>query len=155
MNTTEIIYLSKKGFKELKKQIMHISQDVEKQRNELRELDKSDSHEERFARIQKLASLQAAEAELIDKQQMLKDARLLPRKRDRLIVAIGSVVDMIDNKGRLLSYTIVDSVEANPSDGRISFKSPLGQSLLGKQVKEIVAWSTGRGEQQLTLVRIN
>lgn len=155
MNTTDIIYLSKKGFKELKKQIARLSHDVDKLRGELRELDKSDAHEERFARIQKLATLQATEAELQDKQQILKNARLLPRKRDRLIVAIGSVVDMIDSKGRMLRYTIVDSLEANPSDGKISFKSPLGQSLLGKQAKEIVEWSTGRGkQQQLTLVRI-
>lgn len=154
MNTTDIIYLSKKGFKELKKQIAHLSHDVDKLRAELRELDKSDAHEERFARIEKLASLQASEAEMIDKQQILRTARLLPRKRDRLIVAIGSVVDMIDNQGRLLQYTIVDSFEADPSDGRISFKSPLGQSLIGKQIKETIEWGREGKMNRLELVRI-
>src|SRR5664279_1735538 len=154
MNTTDVVYLSKKGFKELKKQITRITHDIEKVRSELRELDKSDAHEERFARVQKLSLLQSSELELYEKQQTLKTARLLPRKRDRLAVAIGSVVDMINSQGRLLRYTIVDSLEANPSDGRISIKSPLGQSLLGKQVEEIVQWSTGRGRQQLVLVRI-
>ncbi|MEO5950366.1 MAG: GreA/GreB family elongation factor [Candidatus Saccharimonadales bacterium] len=154
MNTATIVYLSKKGFKELKKQIARLSHDIEKNRSELRELDKSDSHEERFARIQKLASLQASEAELYDKQQTLKTARLLPRKRDRLFVAIGSVVDMIDSKGRLLRYTIVDSFEANPSDGRISDKSPLGQSLLGKQIKDTVEWGRAGKTQRLELIRI-
>ncbi len=154
MTTTEIIYLSKKGFKELKKQIARLTHDIDKIRSELRELDKSDSHEERFARIQKLASLQSTEAELYEKQVILKNARLLPRKRDRLIVAIGSVVDMIDNQGRLLRYTIVDSFEANPSDGRISINSPLGKSLLGKQIKETIEWGRAGKLQRLELVRI-
>jgi transcription elongation GreA/GreB family factor len=65
------------------------------------------------------------------------------------------VVDLIDQQGRLFRYTLVDSIEANPSDGRISVVSPLGSHLVGKTVQDIVEWSTGKSDNTLRLVRIN
>ena len=56
--------------------------------------------------------------------------------------------------GRIIRYTIVDSIEADPSDGRISFKSPLGQNLLGKQIQDIIEWGNGLRTNQLRLVGI-
>jgi transcription elongation GreA/GreB family factor len=69
-------------------------------------------------------------------------------------VAIGSVVDLIDTQGKLIRYTIVDSLEANPSDGRISVKSPLGQSLLGKQIQDVIEWTAGVRTNRVQLVGI-
>jgi transcription elongation factor GreA len=154
MNTTDIIYLSKKGMKELKKQIANLEKEQHEARNDLRELDRIDSHEERLARVEKLANLEIIESALADKKMQLACAKQLPRKRDALIVAIGSVVDLIDTQGRVVRYTLVDSLEANPSDGRISIKSPLGQSLLGRRMQDVVEWSAGLRTNHLQLVHI-
>jgi transcription elongation GreA/GreB family factor len=54
----------------------------------------------------------------------------------------------------MVRYTIVDSIEANPSDGRISIMSPLGKNLLGKQIKDIILWGNGARIKQMQLVRI-
>lgn len=154
MNTTETIYLSKKGMKELKKSVAQLERDRQKVIRELHEQEKTDSHDERLARIEKLAQLDAVEADLADKKTLLQSAKLFPRKRDALKVAIGSVVELIDSSGRQFVYTIVDTIEANPSDGRISIKSPLGQSLLGKTISDTISW--GRmNKAQLQLVRIS
>lgn len=153
MTTTETIYLSKKGMKELKKAVSQLERDRRKTIMELHEQDKTDSHDERLARIEKLAQLDAIESELSDKKTLLDSAKLFPRKRDALRVAIGSVVELIDNSGRQVVYTIVDSIEANPSDGRISAKSPLGQTLLGKTISDTVSW--GKQTMQMQLVRIS
>lgn len=155
MNTSKHVYLSKKGIDELKEKIIDLKNDISKTRLELYELDKHDGFEERLARIVKLDYLQASEIELHDKQSILNKAKLLPRKRDRLFVALGSVVDMIDGQGRLLRYTIVDSLEANPSDGRISANSPLGKSLIGKQIKQSVSLYLNGKSSKLKLVKIN
>lgn len=154
MNTTETIYLSKKGMKELKKSVSQLERDRQKTIIELHDQDKTDSHDERLARVEKLAILDTVEAELADKKMLLENAKLYPRKRDALKVAIGSVVELIDKNGRQFVYTIVDSIEANPSDGRISAKSPLGQTLLGKTISDTINW--GRmNAAQLQLVRIS
>ncbi len=155
MNTTLIdktILLSKKGMKELKKKIAQLSHDRSRTLQTLRELDKSFGHEERLERIEKLSVLEGIESELADKKMILENAQILPTERTRLQVAIGSVVDLIDKHGHLFRYTIVDSIEADPSDGRISTLSPLGKNLIGKTVTETVKW--GSGNNWFKLVRI-
>ena len=83
-----------------------------------------------------------------------KTAKPLPRKRDRLRIAIGSVVDLIDQQGQLFRYTLVDSLEADPSDGRISVDSPLGQSLLNRHATETISLGLGRTTRRLQVVGV-
>lgn len=155
MNTTaEVIYLSKKGMKELRKAISSLERDRQAVIRELHEQEKTDSHDERLARVEKLAKLEGIENELANKQAYLSVAKLFPRKRDALKVAIGSAVELIDKNGRKFVYTIVESIEANPSDGRISVKSPLGQNLIGKTIADTIEWGKGFQTHQLQLVRI-
>jgi transcription elongation factor GreA len=154
MTTTETTYLSKKGIKELKKAIAQLVRDRRQVIFELHEQDKTDNHDERLARIEKLAQLDTIEMELAEKQSLLAVAKPFPTKRNSMYVGIGSVVEMIGDGGRKVIYTIVDSIEADPSDGRISAKSPLGQSLLGKTISDTVDWGAGR-KSQLQLVRIS
>ncbi len=155
MNTTETIYLSKKGMKELRKSIAQLERDRHQVIFELHEQDKIDNHDERLARIEKLAQLDAVEAELAEKQNLLAIAKPYPHHRDTHYVTIGSVVEMIGDGGRRVIYTIVDSIEANPSDGRISAKSPLGQSLLGKKITDTIHWGAGLRKNRFQLIRIS
>lgn len=154
MNSTKTIFLSKKGMKELKKAIQRLERERQTILSHLREIDKVDTRDERFARIEQISALENAESELDEKKQLLSQAKLFPRKRDAFKVAIGSVVDLLDTNGRIIRYTLVESLEANPSDGRISIKSPLGKSLLGKQIKDTVEWSAGISTKRLQLIGI-
>lgn len=157
MNTTikqKITLLSKKGMRELKKAITQLEHDRRALIRGLHEINKSLNHDDRIEHIERLAQLEAVESELKEKKQLLAGAQLIPSRRARLKVAIGSVVDLIDQQGRLFRYTIVESVEANPSDGRISIASPLGQRLLGRTVKDIVEWSNGMRVHSFRLVNI-
>lgn len=154
MNSTKTIFLSKKGMKELKKAIQQLERERQIILARLRDIDKVDTRDERFARIEQISALENAESELAEKKLMLSQAKLFPRKRDAIKVAIGSVVDLLDTNGRIIRYTLVESFEANPSDGRISIKSPLGKSLLGKQIKDTVEWSGGIRTNRLQLIGI-
>jgi transcription elongation factor GreA len=152
--TDKTILLSKKGMKELKRTIIQLEHDKQDAIQSLRDLDKTLGRDERLERIEKLSILEGIESELVDKKLIVSTAKLLPSKRTRLQVAIGSVVDLIDKRGHLFRYTIVDSIEADPSYGRISFLSPLGRNLIGRTVKDIVRWSNGKRSNQFQLVRI-
>ena len=151
----DTVYLSKKGIKEIKKSLAQLERQKSQIVLELRDMDKTTIRDERLARIEKLAQLESVEQELAEKQDALRHSKQLPGKRDRFKVAMGSVVDLVDQQGRLFRYTLVDSLEANPSDGRISIKSPLGQSLLGRTIKETVEWAGNSSMRQLQLVRIS
>lgn len=149
-----VVYLSKKGIKELKRSIAKLEHRKNQMIAGLRELDKIDTHEQRLSRVEKLAQLEITESELADKQLILNTAKVYPRKRDALKVALGSVVDLIDTQGRMVRYQLVNSIEADPSDGRISVKSPLGQNLIGKTIRETVEWGNGLRVQRLQLINI-
>jgi transcription elongation factor GreA len=150
-----IILLSKKGIRELKKAILALEHDKQKAIRVLHELDKASDYESRLEHIEKLASLDIIESRLQDKELILKSAQLIPTRRARMQVAIGSVVDLIDQHGRLFRYMLVDSFEADPSDGRISIASPLGQNLIGKTVHDVVEWGASLTPSRLQLVHIS
>jgi len=153
--TEKTVLLSKKGMKELKKAISQLEHDRTATIRGLHDIDKTTGHDDRLERIERLARLESIESELAEKHQTIQDAKLLPSKRARMKVAMGSVVDLIDQQGRLFRYTLVDTIEANPSDGRISVLSPLGQNLVGKTVKDIVEWGSGMHNTTFRLVRIS
>ena len=154
MTKQHITLLSKRGMKELHKKIGDLERRQKEARAKLRELDKGVSHEDRLRRAEALSELETVEEELVSQRELMRNARVLPSRRTRLKVAIGSVVDLIDQQGRLFRYTLVDSVEVNPSDGRISIDSPLGSSLLGKTIKDTIDLSIGQNHRSLQLVRI-
>ncbi len=149
------ILLSKKGMKDLKKSISQLEQDLSAIQRSLKESDKTHGHDDRFERIEKLQRLESVEAELYEKKHVLANAKLISSKRTRLKVAVGSVVDLIDQQGRMFRYTLVESIEADPSDGRISTLSPIGRSLVGKTVKDVIEWGNGSSYRNLRLVRIS
>lgn len=151
----EIVYLSRKGMKELKKQIASLERQLHHEHHQLRELDKTDSREDRYQRIEAQGRIELISNELLEKRAHIANAKLLPRKRDALRVALGSVVDLADTNGHMVRYTLVDSLEANPSDGRISINSPLGRSLVGRGIKETVEWTVGLRAKHMRLMRIS
>lgn len=155
MDTAKTIFLSKRGMKELKRDIATLEHERQSTVADIRDLDKSESHDERLARVEKLANLEIIDSELADKRAALAIAKPLPRKRDAAKAALGSIVELLDTNGRIIRYTLVDSLEANPSDGRISILSPLGQNLVGKQIKDIVEWTSAIGRKQLQLISIH
>lgn len=157
MNTTvegKVTLLSKKGMNELKRNITQLEHDRARTLLSLREQDKTAGHDERFERADKIAAIDMIEAELDEKRNILSKAKLAPKKRNQIKVAVGSVVDLIDKQGRKLRFQIVDTVEANPSDGRISAASPLGQNLIGKAVMDVIKWSSTTTTNQLRLIKI-
>jgi transcription elongation factor GreA len=46
-------------------------------------------------------------------------------------VEVGTIVQVARDDGRECTYKIVQSVEASPTDGKISDESPIGQALIG------------------------
>lgn len=152
MNTTT--YLSKKGFKELHKQISELEIREKALSAELRDIGRAKSRDDKLRRSDIIMNLENVHGKLTEKRTALKTAKPLPRKRDRLRIAIGSVVDLIDQQGQLFRYTLVDSLEADPSDGRISVDSPLGQSLLNRHATETISLGLGRTTRRLQVVGV-
>jgi transcription elongation factor GreA len=79
------------------------------------------------------------EARLAELENILRNIELIqpPSKEEQDKVYLGATV-LAEVDGRLDEFTIVGSLEANPSVGKISNQSPVGKALLGKKVGETV-----------------
>jgi transcription elongation factor GreA len=69
-------------------------------------------------------------------------------------VEIGSKVTIQEGSGPEMTYTIVGPQEADPMHGRISFNSPIGQSLMGHSAGENVDVTTPVGIKKFTIIKI-
>lgn len=150
----ENIFLSKKGFKDLHKEVQRLEIETKSLTQQIREIGKAKSHDDRLKRSELMSYLEMTADKLSSKKMLLANAKPLPRRRDRLCVAVGSIVDIVDQQGRLFTYTIVNSLESNPNDGRISTESPLGKALLGLKRHDYFDWRYKSQNLQLQLVDI-
>ncbi len=93
------------------------------------------------------------EARIGEIETILKSVEIVkaPTRSDK--VELGNTVILKGVKGDQ-SYTIVGSVEANPSQAKISDMSPIGQALLGKKVGEEVSIKLPSGDQQYKIKTI-
>jgi transcription elongation factor GreA len=57
-------------------------------------------------------------------------------------VQIGALVTLEEEGGKENEFMVVESLEADPDQGKISVDSPLGRNLIGKKVGDIVEIST-------------
>ena len=95
-----------------------------------------------FAASRNEASGLDAEINLLER--IIALAVIIERPSDTAHVQLGSRVSLqID--GKQCDYSLVGVIEADPGEGRISDESPLGHSLLGKQVGEQLEIRTPAG----------
>ena len=64
-------------------------------------------------------------------------------------VVFGATVTLIDEDEKKVRYQLVGQTEADAKVGRISYNSPLGRALIGRQVGEEVEVSTPVGRPLL------
>ncbi|MCG5094838.1 hypothetical protein MBN60_01375 [Candidatus Saccharibacteria bacterium] len=97
MSTT---FLSKKGFKELQKEISGLEISEKALTLELKEIGRAKSRDDKLRRNDVITQLENIQSKIFTKKDILRHAKPLPRKRDRLKIAIGSVVDLVDQQGK-------------------------------------------------------
>lgn len=78
------------------------------------------------------AEQKTVENRIAEIEEILKNAKLI-RNASHDKVSMGATVT-VTLSGKKFTYSIVGPVEANPLEGKISDKSPIGQALLGKKV---------------------
>jgi transcription elongation factor GreA len=69
-------------------------------------------------------------------------------------VVFGATVDLIDEEDKKIRYQLVGQTEADARVGRISYNSPLGRALIGRQVGEEVEVTTPSGDKYFEIAAI-
>lgn len=94
------------------------------------------------------------EGRILELDRMLSQAKIIEHKAKTDQVEIGSTVVIKEGNRKPETYTIVGAAEANPKEGLISNESPLGQSLLGKKVEDLVEVRAPDGTLKFRIVKI-
>jgi len=72
------------------------------------------------------------------------------------VVALGTTVTLRDEgSGREDTFTLVSALDAAPSDGRLSFDSPLARALVGAKAGKLVDVPTPRGVRKVTVLSLS
>lgn len=70
-------------------------------------------------------------------------------------VAFGLWVTVENEDGKANCYQIVGPDEIDPAQNKITFSSPLGKALLGKQVGDEIRFQAPSGVQELEIIAIS
>ena len=133
----EKIYLTAAGLEKFKKEY--------KELQKIRDSDVTDQEE--LIMINK----RIEELELIFKSyELIK----VPPKNIQGIVGLGATV-VVEINGHIDEFTIVGTLEAEPSKNKISDKSPVGQALLGKREGETMEIKTPIINHKCRIIKIN
>jgi len=95
------------------------------------------------------------EATIADIEDQLSRAMVIdPTTLSGDKVVFGATVTLLDEDEKKVRYQLVGQVEADAKDGRISFNSPLGRALIGRQVGEEVEVSTPSGDRYYEIKKV-
>ena len=97
------------------------------------------------------------EYEIVEIEAMLKNVVLIDEDTlNTNVVDVGSnvTVKMLSAGGEERTFQIVGSAEANPYENRISNESPVGKTLLGHKVGELVEIQTPDGVSEFEITAI-
>jgi transcription elongation factor GreA len=96
------------------------------------------------------------ETRILTIERILRNARVVDAgSMDTSVVNIGSTVVLNDIEfAEKIEYQIVGSEEANVAENKISYESPLGKSLIGKKVGDVVQVDAPAGVVEYELLEI-
>jgi transcription elongation factor GreA len=70
------------------------------------------------------------------------------------VIELGDTAVLNDGNGKEVSYTLVGEEEADILNMKISYKSPLGSSIMGKKKGDSFKFKTPRGEMKYKIVDV-
>src|SRR4029079_12418454 len=95
------------------------------------------------------------EAMIADIEDKLSRAMVIdPKTLSGDKVVFGATVTMLDEDEKTVKYQLVGQAEADAKAGRISYNSPLGRALIGRQKGEEVEVSTPSGDRYYEIKKI-
>ncbi len=94
------------------------------------------------------------ETRISELEHILQNSKMIKKPKKDGHVRLGSVVTVKDG-GKPLVYQIVGTVEADPSNGKISDESPIGVALMGKTIGDKVVLKTAVGSANYKVIKID
>ena len=156
MATAEKVPMLAEGHRKLTEQVKHLKTverpEVVQAIEDARAHGDLSENAEYHAAKERQGQIEATIADIDDQlsRAMVIDPTTLSGDR----VVFGATVTLIDEDEKKVRYQLVGHVEADAKDGKISYNSPLGRALIGRQKGEEVEVSTPSGDRYYEIAKI-
>jgi len=148
-------YLSKEKLTELQAELEHLKKTERKAiSRRLEEAKKLGDLSENAEYAEAKEAQETNEQRIRRLEQMLKDAVVIDKVKTLNKVNIGSTIEVEDGDGSKKTFNIVGSEEADPSRGKISNESPIGEAFLGHKIGEVVDAKVPSGIVKYKILKI-
>ena len=95
------------------------------------------------------------EAQIADIEDRISRAMVIdPKTLSGDKVVFGATVHLVDENDKKVVYQIVGETEADAKVGRISYNSPLGRALIGRNVGDEVEFQAPSGDRYYEIEKI-
>lgn len=149
-------FLTAEKFEELKRELDTLKTVRRKEVAESLEYARSLGDLSENAEYQEARDMQAAiEERILYLEKIIKEAKIVAHSKKGDVVGLGSVVTIEKNgEKEHRTYTIVGSEEANIHEHKLSYLSPLGESLMGKSKGDSFTFATPNGKMSCTVIEV-
>jgi transcription elongation factor GreA len=153
----ESSYLTADGLEKLKKELAHLkSTERDELSKRLRAAIQMGDLSENADYIQAKEEQGFLEGRIIDLENLLNNVKIIEEKdRKNEKVDIGSIVTVQESNYPEETYYLVGPKEADPNNGKISYQSPIGKSLLNHKLGDEVSIETPGGNLKLKIIKID
>ena len=94
------------------------------------------------------------ESRINEISDVLQNVEIIKSPGDKDKVELGNTVTL-ESEGKDISYTVVGSLESDPTAGKISQESPIGKALLGAKKGDRVEITTPGGNRECKVKEIS
>lgn len=146
-------YLTEAKFLELKNKLARLKASHPALAAEVKRLAEMGDFSENAGYQYAKGRLRGLNQRILELEAHLKTALIFKPDKNCDQVRLGHRVKVLID-GREKTYLILGSSESDPSNGRISYLSPLGSALIGKRSGESVSLHIGGREKTLKIIEI-
>lgn len=146
-------YMSQAKYDSLQAELERIQKRLPHMRKEVGRLAEMGDFSENAAYQMAKGKLRGANHRVLVLEDTLKYAKIIDKQGEQDVVALGCTVTFQMN-GHEKTFTILGSSEADPTKNIISQHSPLGASLLGAKVGDVVTVRIGDNDVSCKILKI-
>jgi len=100
-----------------------------------------------------IEDFQNNETRILEIKDIIKNSKVVKADDDSK-TELGDRVWIKNKAGKVFVYILVGKDEGNPLENKISYESPLGQALLGKEKGSKVVIETPKGKAEYTITKV-
>ena len=149
-------FITEEGLEKLKEELVYLKTQKRKEIAERISVAKELGDLSENAEYSEAKDEQAfTETRIQELESIIRNVQIIKKPRKKNTVQLGTTVEISTDNGKNMKYTMVGSNEADPSKGKISNESPIGQAFLGHKVDDIVEVKAPKGILKFKIIKIS